>query len=202
MVVGNTLVPALRDIQCCLFDAGSHVATPRDSQAQAKVSQTAFDENGERVKALEMMIDAMDAVLPLLTNFILPAGGHSSAALHHARAVCRRAERSLCLLDGVDHVRTYINRLSDFLFVAARAAAQFEGQPEATYQKSRGQTIHALTPPTPATARAPASAPGAPSRSPKPTAVSSPLTAWQVLLPSLLAGVTASALTILFYRQR
>eukprot|EP00048_Salpingoeca_helianthica_P000245 m.40262 g.40262 ORF g.40262 m.40262 type:complete len:224 (-) comp10296_c0_seq1:80-751(-) len=136
---GNALVPALRDIQCCLFDAGALVATPRSTAAETKIAQTVFDEQGEKVKALEQMIDAMDANLPPLSNFILPGGGHSSTALHQARAVCRRAERAVCVLDDVEAVQVYLNRLSDFLFVAARAAAQHENQAEVAYQSHAGE---------------------------------------------------------------
>ena len=73
-------------------------------------------------------MDAMDAELPQLQNFILPAGGFASASLHMARSICRRCERSVVplVLDGEcdASAAVYVNRLSDYLFVAARYVAQ------------------------------------------------------------------------------
>ncbi len=78
----------------------------------------------------------MEEKLPKLTSFILPGGGAAGAALHVARTVCRRAERSILGL-GADAVRPevlrYVNRLADWLFVAARFANRLEGKPESTW---------------------------------------------------------------------
>ena len=86
-------------------------------------------------------IDAMDAELPPLSNFILPGGGLVGASLHHARAVCRRAERDVVPLvreaECEAAVAVYLNRLSDYLFVAARFAARRIGEEDAVYQKAR-----------------------------------------------------------------
>lgn len=89
---------------------------------------------------LEQAIDELDAQLPALTQFILPSGGLPSAHLHQARAVCRRAERNVVPLveqEDLDRVvQQYLNRLSDFLFVAARTAAKQHGAPEVIWQKA------------------------------------------------------------------
>lgn len=70
---------------------------------------------------LERAIDAAEEGLPALTNFILPGGSSQAAALHHARTVCRRAERGIIALGGVrSELVIYLNRLSDLLFVLAR----------------------------------------------------------------------------------
>lgn len=90
---------------------------------------------------LEGWIDALDARLPPLVTFILPGGGVAAAALHMARGVCRRAERRVVTLarEGKveEAVGVYLNRLSDYLFTAARAAAQDCGEEELTYQKPK-----------------------------------------------------------------
>jgi cob(I)alamin adenosyltransferase len=81
-----------------------------------------------QVEALERAIDALNEKLEPLRSFVLPGGSAAAAALHSARAVCRRAERSLVALAAVEGETVgeaplaYVNRLSDSLFVAARAA--------------------------------------------------------------------------------
>ena len=92
------------------------------------------------VMMLEEWIDEMDDSLPPLKNFILPGGGLASAHLHHARSVCRRAERRVAPLVTQGRaeagVGVYLNRLSDFFFVAARFTAQQEGHDDTVYQKN------------------------------------------------------------------
>jgi len=94
----------------------------------------------EHVERLEEWIDSHDAELPRLTNFLTPSGGKVSVFLHQARAICRRAERRCVTLtqdgDVPEVVSVYLNRLSDYLFTAARRAAQFEGRVEETYKKA------------------------------------------------------------------
>ena len=79
-----------------------------------------------RIEALERAIDTMEAELAPLKNFVLPGGSPDAAAMHVARTVCRRSERMVVALGepGEDTSRAtrYLNRLSDFLFVAARYA--------------------------------------------------------------------------------
>eukprot|EP01102_Stenamoeba_stenopodia_P011290 TRINITY_DN3454_c0_g1_i4.p1 TRINITY_DN3454_c0_g1~~TRINITY_DN3454_c0_g1_i4.p1 ORF type:complete len:305 (+),score=65.05 TRINITY_DN3454_c0_g1_i4:84-917(+) len=133
----NQLSDKLIEIQSRLLDVGSNIATPRDSATEAQKAFTNFDDNN--VTTLEAWIDEMEAQLPPLTTFILPSGGESACNLHVARAVCRRAERLVAPLfdsGGVDEsVFKYLNRLSDFLFVAARLASQHEKQDAYLYKR-------------------------------------------------------------------
>lgn len=124
----------LRRIQNELFDLGADVATPGEIEGALRVIAS-------QVERLEQDIDAMNATLEPLRSFILPGGPPGVAALHLARSVVRRAERSAVALNEADplnpQVLAYLNRLSDFLFVAARhLAAQGKGdvlwQPGAT----------------------------------------------------------------------
>jgi cob(I)alamin adenosyltransferase len=86
------------------------------------------------VEAVEEWIDAADAELDPLTSFVLPGGGDAGARLHHARAVCRRAERRAVYLANEEEINgetvTYLNRLSDLLFVLARLVNARDGVPE------------------------------------------------------------------------
>jgi len=78
--------------------------------------------DASRIESLERGIDAMESELVPLKNFILPGGSLAAAQLHVARAVCRRAERLVVSLHDETNIVTYLNRLSDYLFVAARFA--------------------------------------------------------------------------------
>jgi cob(I)alamin adenosyltransferase len=131
------LLPQLAEIQSRLLDVGSAVATPIESSSDRKLSTVAF--NSSAGGRLEMWIDEMDASLPTLTNFILPSGGKASAQLHVARAVCRRAERAIVSLQSSvqPSVSIFLNRLSDYLFTAARYAALKDGRAEVIYKKAR-----------------------------------------------------------------
>jgi len=82
------------------------------------------------VEALERSIDEMEEELPELKSFILPGGGKAGASLHLARTVCRRAERSAVALGARAGILRYLNRLSDWLFVAARYVNLRERHPE------------------------------------------------------------------------
>lgn len=132
------LLPQLDAVQSRLLDMGSAIATPRTNSSAKHLERTAFEGSPEE---LERWMDAMDETLPPLRNFILPSGGVASASLHVARAVCRRAERSAVPLVAADecdaNVATFLNRLSDYLFVAARFTAAGAGYPEVAYQKAR-----------------------------------------------------------------
>ncbi len=134
-----TMLPQLDSLQSRLLDVGSAIATPLGSSSEARLQRTAFEEGVRSTQQLEEWIDAMDAELPTLRNFILPSGGAAAASLHVARAVCRRAERSvtpLCLDGECDPAAAvFLNRLSDYLFVGARFAALRTGGTEIPYQK-------------------------------------------------------------------
>jgi cob(I)alamin adenosyltransferase len=108
----------LHHVQNDLFAIGAHLASPGTSRFPGV--------DPERIDALEQAIDAMEATLTPLTSFILPAGHPAAAQLHVARTVCRRAERLVVALEDKEPATvstiTYLNRLSDYLFVAARYA--------------------------------------------------------------------------------
>eukprot|EP01103_Thecamoeba_quadrilineata_P015423 TRINITY_DN4873_c0_g1_i4.p1 TRINITY_DN4873_c0_g1~~TRINITY_DN4873_c0_g1_i4.p1 ORF type:complete len:128 (-),score=17.01 TRINITY_DN4873_c0_g1_i4:85-468(-) len=119
------------------MDVGAAIATPRTSSSQSKLDYTEFD--GSNIAKLEGWIDLLDSELPPLKNFILPGGGQSNATLHLCRSICRRAERHIIPLQRdntvSDNVPIFINRLSDFFFVAARYAAHKENATETIYQR-------------------------------------------------------------------
>ena len=94
--------------------------------------------------ALERDVEAMNAKLPPLKEFVLPGGTPAAAAAHLARAICRRAERSTWAVHAAEPLNAaaprYLNRLSDLLFVAARVLARAKGAREAQWRgTSRGR---------------------------------------------------------------
>lgn len=115
----------LERIQNDLFDLGADLATP---EQHGKPEWEPLRVVQSQVERLEAEIDAINAKLSPLTSFVLPAGSPLSAALHVARTVCRRAERTCVALAATDGeivgepALKYLNRLSDLLFVAARRA--------------------------------------------------------------------------------
>ena len=124
----------LRLIQNELFDLGADIATPANVEGALRIT-------AGQVDRIEREIDEMNGELEPLTSFILPGGSPEVAALHLARTIVRRAERSAFALAEADGVNpaalAYLNRLSDFLFVAARFIAAKQGgdvlwQPGAT----------------------------------------------------------------------
>ncbi|KAI9505295.1 Adenosylcobalamin biosynthesis, ATP:cob(I)alamin adenosyltransferase-like protein [Coemansia spiralis] len=137
----DQLVSRLEIIQCLLQDVGSNVATPLKSNSQAKIKRTRFDADGHHCKSLELWIDEMSPDLPVHRSFILPSGGLAASTLHVARAICRRAERTLVpLIDDIDkETFMFVNRLSDFLFVAARWAAMAQRITEKIYVHQQGR---------------------------------------------------------------
>ena len=114
----------LMRIQNDLFDLGADLSTPDDGQPLAYEPLRVV---ASQVKRLEFDIDYLNADIPPLRSFVLPGGSPASAALHLARTVSRRAERLMVQLAKTEgevvskEALQYINRLSDFLFVAARA---------------------------------------------------------------------------------
>jgi cob(I)alamin adenosyltransferase len=130
-------VEEMKGIQNRLFEIGSHVATPRDSDIdQSRLDATKFSES--HVDALEYSIDLMDSQLPSLKNFIIPGSGFSSAHLHVCRTKCRTTERrvsELVKLGKADlQVGKYLNRLSDYFFVISRYACMKDNQEEVVYK--------------------------------------------------------------------
>ena len=121
---------ALEQIQKELFAVGARLADP-SARITSRVTKAAV--TGADVERLERAINALEAELPPLRRFILPGGAGQGAWLHLARTVCRRAERRVIALgpDAAEPaVVTYLNRLSDLLFVMARAANHRAGVPE------------------------------------------------------------------------
>ena len=120
----------LETVQHRLFDLGGGLALP----GQAVLRE-------ESIAELEQAIDAYNAALPALTEFVLPGGNEAAARCHLARAICRRAEAALWRL--VDEsplyliAPRYLNRLSDLLFVLARVLARRDGGREVTWQRDR-----------------------------------------------------------------
>jgi cob(I)alamin adenosyltransferase len=129
--IDELLVPIQRD----LFAIGSLLATPnREKMAQHLEKAQVTD---ARIAELERAIDDCERELEPLRAFILPGGTPRAAALHVARTVCRRAERSVVALrrneDLPEIVVIYLNRLSDLLFMLARVANRESGAPEVTW---------------------------------------------------------------------
>ena len=120
----------LTSVQHQLFDLGGELCIP---------GHAAIDDDD--VTRLEQHLDRLNADLPPLKEFILPAGGEASARCHVARTVVRRAERCAVALARVEEVRPqairYLNRLSDLLFVLCRVLARESGHGEVTWQHER-----------------------------------------------------------------
>lgn len=125
----------LSRIQHDLFDLGADLATPITlsplGKGKGEGADTGEDDKSLRiiskqVERLEAEIDLLNEKLSPLNSFVLPGGSELSARLHLARTICRRAERVACALAAKEKINplalTYINRLSDFLFVLARVA--------------------------------------------------------------------------------
>ncbi|WP_413587306.1 cob(I)yrinic acid a,c-diamide adenosyltransferase [Bdellovibrio sp. HCB274] len=125
----------LEKIQNELFNIGSLLATEKDEVFKMLPPITA-----EQIRLIEVKIDELTADLPELRNFILPAGHIVASHFHVARTCCRRSERRSAEIAVKDERYAmslqYLNRLSDFLFVAARWANLKMGQTEVLWQKT------------------------------------------------------------------
>ena len=125
--VGDELRVPLERVQNELFDVGADLAVPWGVGDRLRVEQAMVDR-------LEALCDRFNAELPELRSFVLPGGTEAAARLHVARTVCRRAEREVLL--GAQEVElnplvlVYLNRLSDLLFILARAANASVGRDE------------------------------------------------------------------------
>jgi cob(I)alamin adenosyltransferase len=122
-------------VQSDLFSVGAELATPDPQKhGTALISE-------RQIAALETAIDQLEATLPPLRNFILPGGSLGAAQLHVARGICRRAERRVVTLASQpqasvsSQIIRYLNRLGDYLFVAARASGQLASIPEIPWEK-------------------------------------------------------------------
>jgi cob(I)alamin adenosyltransferase len=122
----------LNQVQHHLFDIGGELCIPGHLVIQQ-----------ERVEWIEKALDALNGDLPYLKEFILPGGNQASAVCHIARTVCRRAERETVTLARGEEVNPislkYLNRLSDYLFVAARVILRHTGDKEVYWNKSVGK---------------------------------------------------------------
>ncbi|WJW75153.1 cob(I)yrinic acid a,c-diamide adenosyltransferase [Thiohalobacter sp. IOR34] len=120
----------LTEIQHDLFDIGSELCMPGRQVLDAA-----------RIEGLEAWLDAMNAGLGYLKEFILPGGSRAAALAHLARTVCRRAERRVVSLNRKEPVNAaslrYLNRLSDLLFVLARHLNRAAGVPDVLWQRGR-----------------------------------------------------------------
>jgi cob(I)alamin adenosyltransferase len=120
----------LQTVQQVLFNLGSRLAL--DPADAGRIELPAV--NAQHVERLELLIDEWNDELPALKSFVLPGGSVASAQLHVARTICRRAERVILALHREEPVEpeviAYVNRLSDLLFVAARAENLDKGQDE------------------------------------------------------------------------
>ena len=132
MVLADASLPErlrapLARIQNDLFDVGADLCVPFGVTDRLRVDQAPVDR-------LEQLCDELNAELPMLKSFILPGGTEAAARLHVARTTCRRAERDALTADeenGINPlVLAYLNRLSDFLFIAARVANADAGRDE------------------------------------------------------------------------
>ncbi len=125
----------LETIQRDLFAIGGHLATPDPDRVRSALEKAEL--SPARVAEFEAAMDAADTELAPLTAFILPGGSPKAAALHVARTVCRRAERSVVHLAAEAEVPelfvVYLNRLSDLLFTLARLANHRVGIADVTW---------------------------------------------------------------------
>ncbi|HYK82487.1 MAG TPA: cob(I)yrinic acid a,c-diamide adenosyltransferase [Gemmatimonadales bacterium] len=125
----------LARIQGDLLAIGGQLASPDPAKVAKVLVKAALGD--DRVRALEQAIDAAEAALKGVTSFILPGGTPKASALHFARTVCRRAERSVVALareaSVPPSILAYLNRLSDLFFVLARSANAAAGRPDITW---------------------------------------------------------------------
>lgn len=133
----------LETVQGDLFSLGAHLATP-STEAGGRATAHVPDLPAERIKEMEDWMDEAEEELEPLKTFILPGGGDSAARLHHARTVCRRAERRVITLDREARIDAlvviYLNRLSDLLFTLARLANHRAATPDVPWSGRTGGT--------------------------------------------------------------
>jgi cob(I)alamin adenosyltransferase len=137
---GDDLQELLEGVQRSLFEVGGELATPGEG-AKKGARKSVPRVSDSHVEALEQAIDKLDVELAPLRAFILPGGSRGAALLHHARTVCRRAERRVVHLALEGSVPAgmirYLNRLSDLLFVLARVVNRRQGIEEPIWEGRR-----------------------------------------------------------------
>jgi cob(I)alamin adenosyltransferase len=125
--VPSEIRPVLERVQNELFDLGADLSVPAHVEGRLRVAQPMVDR-------LEEDCDRFNAELPELRSFVLPGGTEAASRLHVARTICRRAERETLRAGGRHElgplVGVYLNRLSDLLFILARAANALAGHDE------------------------------------------------------------------------
>jgi len=134
LLLCEDMPPDLRDelvgIQHDLFDLGGELCIPGYQMIKE-----------EHVLRLDTMLEKYNADLPVLKEFILPAGSRAASTAHLCRTVCRRAERAIVALSKVEeihaHPRQYVNRLSDLMFVLARVLNRFAGGGDVLWNHER-----------------------------------------------------------------
>ena len=113
----------LKNIQNDLFDIGADLCVPISEKNKDRLRLST-----NQIETLELEIDEMNSILEPLNSFVLPGGCRSATFLHMARTICRRAERSVVSLRSQEEINNntliYLNRLSDWLFVASRVENQ------------------------------------------------------------------------------
>ena len=113
----------LKNIQNDLFDIGADLCVPISEKNKDRLRLST-----NQIETLELEIDEMNSILEPLNSFVLPGGCRSATFLHMARTICRRAERSVVSLKSQEEINNntlvYLNRLSDWLFVASRVENQ------------------------------------------------------------------------------
>ena len=139
----NFVTSTLLDINHTLFNLGAYLATPPaevTETSSADAIPTVLKALPDSIADLEHQIDTLDSMVPAQRTFILPGGSLGAAEAHVARTVCRRAEREILNLATTgEHIEpivlTYINRLSDCLFILARYITHFTGAPDIPWQQ-------------------------------------------------------------------
>jgi len=117
----------LASVQADLFDIGAYLAAPDSDRFQSVPAS--------RIEDLERDIDRMEDTLAPLKTFILPGGSLAASHLHIARTVCRRSERLVVALGDTSTTLAYLNRLADYLFVAARLANKHHGVADTPWRR-------------------------------------------------------------------
>lgn len=136
VVLAEELPPEMRatlvTVQHDLFDMGGELSVP----GHELIAES-------HVAALERELDVLNATLPALKDFVLPGGTRAAAAAHIARTVCRRAERKLVAMSRTEQVPPlllhYLNRLSDLLFVCARALNRHAGKDDVLWEQGKSR---------------------------------------------------------------